>query len=223
MTASDVLGSQVMDLVEFSRDLLAETLLAAGPSAPTLCAGWQTRHLAAHLVLRERLAGLNPLGGDLDRRLQRLAARAEDPAAYARLIISFRDGSGARLLHWPGIDSAANLLEYFVHTEDVRRARPVWRPRQLGRVYDEKLWKLLLQRARFFYRKAPVGVTLARPDGTVKHVHSPARGSGHGEVTVVGGVGELVMHAHGRPQAALVTLEGTQDDVAALRGFRAKV
>ncbi|MGO3151326.1 MAG: maleylpyruvate isomerase family mycothiol-dependent enzyme [Galactobacter sp.] len=114
-----------MDLVDFSRDLLAETLLAAGPSASTLCTGWQTRHLAAHLVLRERLSMLNPFVRDGERQLQLMAARAEDPGAYARLVIEFREGSGARPLRWPGVDSLANLLEYFVHTEDVRRARRV--------------------------------------------------------------------------------------------------
>src|SRR5258706_5048708 len=36
------------------RHALADTLLAAGPDAPTLCEGWATRDLAAHLVLRER-------------------------------------------------------------------------------------------------------------------------------------------------------------------------
>ncbi|HAP89500.1 MAG TPA: TIGR03085 family protein, partial [Arthrobacter bacterium] len=43
-----------MHFVEPSREVLAETLLAAGPDAPTLCRGWRTRDLAAHLYLRER-------------------------------------------------------------------------------------------------------------------------------------------------------------------------
>ena len=33
---------------------LADALLAAGPDAPTVCEGWPTRDLAAHVVLRER-------------------------------------------------------------------------------------------------------------------------------------------------------------------------
>ena len=49
-----VLVSQVMHFVEPSREVLAETLLAAGPDAATLCTGWLTRDLAAHLYLRER-------------------------------------------------------------------------------------------------------------------------------------------------------------------------
>src|SRR5690606_24047731 len=34
------------------RHALADLLMAVGPDAPTLCAGWTTAHLAAHLVVR---------------------------------------------------------------------------------------------------------------------------------------------------------------------------
>ena len=47
-----------MHFVEPSREVLAETLLAAGPDAATLCTGWLTRDLAAHLYLRERKVGV---------------------------------------------------------------------------------------------------------------------------------------------------------------------
>src|ERR1044072_9345430 len=36
------------------RLLLADLLEAEGPDAPTLCEGWNTRDLAAHVVVRER-------------------------------------------------------------------------------------------------------------------------------------------------------------------------
>ena len=36
------------------RLLLADLLETAGPDAPTLCEGWTTRDLAAHVVVRER-------------------------------------------------------------------------------------------------------------------------------------------------------------------------
>ena len=35
------------------RARLADLLLEKGPDAPTLCGGWSTRDLAAHLWLRE--------------------------------------------------------------------------------------------------------------------------------------------------------------------------
>src|SRR5262245_58495121 len=47
-------GPTVSDV---ERALLGQTLLEVGPSAPTLCEGWDTHHLVAHLVQRES----NPL------------------------------------------------------------------------------------------------------------------------------------------------------------------
>ena len=58
---------------------LAQTLLAAGPGAPTLCAGWQTQHLAAHLVLRDRTPWRMSLG-----RLESVAATSEIGRASCR-------------------------------------------------------------------------------------------------------------------------------------------
>ena len=40
--------------VQSERKALADLLAALGPDAPTLCTGWETRDLAAHIVLRER-------------------------------------------------------------------------------------------------------------------------------------------------------------------------
>ena len=46
----------VMTWHEIERAQLAQALLDVTPDAPTLCEGWQARHLAAHVVLRERSA-----------------------------------------------------------------------------------------------------------------------------------------------------------------------
>ena len=43
-----------MTAAQRERSALVETLLRVGPDAPTLCEGWNTRDLAAHLVVRER-------------------------------------------------------------------------------------------------------------------------------------------------------------------------
>ena len=40
-------------LAQRERSALVETMRATGPDAPTLCEGWTTRDLAAHLVVRE--------------------------------------------------------------------------------------------------------------------------------------------------------------------------
>ena len=36
------------------RKQLADLLTSTGPDAPTLCEGWTTRDLAAHIVVRDR-------------------------------------------------------------------------------------------------------------------------------------------------------------------------
>ena len=43
-----------MSVAQRERAALVETLRAVGPDAPTLCEGWTTRDLTAHLVVRER-------------------------------------------------------------------------------------------------------------------------------------------------------------------------
>ncbi|NUP74886.1 MAG: TIGR03085 family protein, partial [Sinomonas sp.] len=129
-----------------SREVLAETLLAAGPNAPTLCEGWTTKELAAHLYLRERSPrvgfglAVRGLRGVSDAATARLAAKHATPESYASLVTAFRAGPPkASPLRIPRLDEAANLAEYFVHTEDVRRATERWAPRALDGDYADAL------------------------------------------------------------------------------------
>ncbi|TLK49791.1 TIGR03085 family protein [Glutamicibacter sp. V16R2B1] len=213
-----MLGSEVMHLVHASRLALAEALLAAGPSADTLCAGWETRHLAAHLVLRENSplgagAVLKPLSGKLDAKIKKLADEAQRPESYAGLVRRFRTGpSKYSPFSIERVSTAANMSEFFIHTEDVRRARTQWAPRILDRGYTEMLWNDLTRRARMYYRHCPIGVILARPDGK-RHVAKKAANP----VTITGPVTELIMHASGRIDSALVTFEGSDESIKALK------
>ena len=83
------------------RAVLADALTAAGPGAPTLCEGWRTEHLAAHVVLRERdlltSAGIaiRPLTARTDRVTLATGDRAADPDGYARLVAEVRAGPPA--------------------------------------------------------------------------------------------------------------------------------
>src|SRR5690606_25531233 len=63
------------------------------------------------------------------------------------------------------VDAVANLTEMFVHHEDLRRARTDWEPRELAAADEARLWKALRTIARAAYRKAPVAVVLATPQG----------------------------------------------------------
>ena len=212
--------------MSYSRDerlALAALLEETGPGAPTLCAGWQTGDLAAHLVVRERRldAAAGVLGGPLAGHTARVQRRLSARMTYAQLVQAFRNGP-PRLspLALPGMDERANTVEYFVHYEDVRRARPGWEPRDVDPGLSEELWRHL-KIARFLLRKAPVGVELARDSGgedaghyrvTVKNA-TPV-------VTVIGSPAELTMWATGRTGAANVRFDGTDAAVSKLTAWR---
>ncbi|MFD8704190.1 TIGR03085 family metal-binding protein [Kitasatospora sp. NPDC059648] len=198
------------------RHRLAELLTAAGPDAPTLCAGWTTRDLAAHLVVRERRADAAPgirvgaLAG-WTRRVQ--DGYAERP--YEELVRLFRAGPPVcSLFALPGADEAANTVEYFVHAEDVARAGDDWTAQPVPPGRAEALWRRLPLLARFEAgRRSPVRLTLARPDGRSVTV-GPA---GAHAVRLTGEPAELVLFAYGRGARTALTVDGPPEAVEALR------
>ncbi|MFF0449483.1 TIGR03085 family metal-binding protein [Streptomyces sp. NPDC004609] len=196
------------------RLLLADLLEAAGPDAPTLCDGWRARELAAHVVVRERRADaaggilLPPLRNRLERVQAEFAAKP-----YEELIQLIRTGPPKMSPYGiKQVDEAANTVEFYVHTEDVRRAQPDWTPRPLDRVFEDALWARLEKAARLLGRRSPVGLVLRRPDGQTAVAHRGAP-----VVTVTGEPGELTMFAFGRQDVARVEVEGDKEAVERLR------
>ena len=198
--------------------LLDET----GPDAPTLCEGWTTGDLAAHLVLREHrpdaAAGVagGPLAGYTARVQQRIRARTPFPD----LVRTIRSGPPRlSVMALPGVDERANAVEFFVHHEDVRRGAPGWEPRELSSGESDMLWQRL-RLARFMLRKAPVGVELARDDIGEGGADGPAyritAKNATPAVTVVGSPAELTMWVLGRRGAARVRMDGIQAAVTKL-------
>lgn len=206
-----------MGLATIERAQLADLFDVVGPDAPTLCAGWATRDLAAHLVLREGRPDANagimvkPLAGWTDR-VQRSIADTED---WAGLVDRFRNGPP--MLSWfrlPGVDSRWNGFEFLVHHEDVRRAVPGWVPRPLPINAADGIWRRLTGGgAALLARHVTTGVTLRRPDGASALVRS-----GEPMVTLVGDPVELVMYLYGRRDHAQVAAEGSK---AAIERFTA--
>jgi uncharacterized protein (TIGR03085 family) len=198
-----------------------------GPDAPTLCEGWRTADLAAHLVLRERrpdaAAGLmgGPLAAHTRRVNEVLAARVPFP----RLVQMIRTGPPPLSIYRiPGMDARLNLVEYFVHHEDVRRGADGWQPRELRDGLTEALWRRLLA-SKLLFRRSPVGVELARDDLAApgeRQVRMTAQARTP-VVTVTGHPAELMLWALGRTGAARVRLDGNADAVrhlgTARRGF----
>jgi uncharacterized protein (TIGR03085 family) len=199
------------------RLLLADLLERSGPDAPTLCEGWKTRDLAAHVVVRERRsdAAAGALIPQLAARLDRV--RGEFAAKpYPELIQLIRTGP-PRLSPFAlkQLDELSNTVEFYVHTEDVRRAAPDWTPRVIDPVFGDTLWKRLERGARLTGRRCPVGLVLRRPNGqtVVAHKGSPV-------VTVTGEPSELTLFALGRQTAAKVDVEGDEDAVAKVYGAK---
>ena len=193
------------------RLLLVDLLEAVGPEAPTLCAGWKTRDLAAHLVLREKRP--DAAGGMFIKPLAARLARVQGEYVaqpYSELLVQFREGPPKlSLFGIPGADEVANTVEYYVHGEDVRRAQPEWQPRVLDPEFAETLWQRLTRLASVNGRKSPVGLVLRRPDGqtAVARKGSPV-------VTVTGEPAELLLFVMGRQAHAQVELEGDKDAIA---------
>ncbi|MER5514838.1 TIGR03085 family metal-binding protein [Streptomyces sp. NPDC048254] len=195
------------------RLLLADLLETAGPEAPTLCEGWVTRDLAAHVVVRERRP--DAAGGSL---IKQLAPRLEKVTAefaakpYEELIQLIRTGPPRfSPFQLKQIDEAANTVEFYVHTEDVRRAQPDWASRELDPVFQDALWSRLERTARLLGRGVPTGLVLRRPDGQTAVAHRGAP-----VVTVTGEPSELLMFAFGRQNAAKVEVDGDENAIAKL-------
>ena len=204
---------------EFERQALAQALTDAGPGAPTLCEGWLSRHLAAHIVLRENAplaaAGVvvPVLAERTERAVESLASTGTDPVGYAALVARVAAGAPRwNPMSWSG--DAASLLEFFVHTEDVRRGAGPVDPLELAPAHAQALWRYLTRGAPLLYRSTRVGIVLVVPGGPRRAVRR-ARGDA-GTVVVRGEIGELVLHAFGRGEAARVHVLGDPEDVGAL-------
>ncbi|HYB85731.1 MAG TPA: TIGR03085 family metal-binding protein [Streptosporangiaceae bacterium] len=210
-----------MSLARDERAALCALLDETGPGAPTLCEGWQTVDLAAHLVLREHrpdaAAGVmgGPLAGHTERVQRTLIARTP----YRQLIDEIRNGPPRlSIFSLPGMDERLNTVEYFVHHEDVRRGADGWEPREIPAALSEHLWQRL-RGARLIFRKAPVGVELVRDDLPADPGSQRVRITASARtpmVTVTGSPAELTMWAMGRTAAARVRLDGSEPDVRKL-------
>jgi uncharacterized protein (TIGR03085 family) len=214
--------------VSYARDeraALCALLDETGPEAPTLCEGWRTGHLAAHLVLREHrpVAAAGILGGPLAGHTRRVTEALATGTPFGELVERIRTGPPAlSVFRLPGMDERLNLLEYFVHHEDIRRAADGWEPRSVQDGLADALWQRL-RMGRTLFRHAPVGVELVRDDLTADPGQQPVRVTAKAKtpvVTVTGHPAELLMWALGRTTAARVRFDGSADAVRSLRETR---
>src|SRR3984957_13988961 len=186
-------GNQV-SVAQRERAALVETLRGVGPDAPTLCEGWKTRDLAAHLMIREyrpdAAPGIAiPFFASHTAKVQNEVAERTD---WDELVDKVASGppiySPLKLL-----DPVANAGEMFIHHEDVRRAQPGWQPRVLEPALAAMLRRTLPLMGRMTLAKVPGRVALRIPEG--KTVLTAGRGPG---VTVTGAPEELLLFSVGR-------------------------
>jgi uncharacterized protein (TIGR03085 family) len=181
-----------------------------GPDAPTLCDGWTTLDLAAHLVARERRpdAGIGLAISRLHPHTERVERKIRDSTPYDVLVGKLRSGPPPPM-GLPVVRELSNTHEFFVHHEDVRRPNGHG-PRHPDPERDAVLWRLLRLSGRAMFSNAGVGVTLERPDGAQIRVHRGADG-----VVVRGNVDELFLLGFGRRGATEVTVDGSPSARAA--------
>jgi uncharacterized protein (TIGR03085 family) len=191
---------------ERERAELADLLGALGPDAPTRCGGWTTAHLAAHLVVRDRrpdaLAGYGleeaGVGGPLATWSHHQEDRLRASTPYPEVVARLRAGPPRwSLLAVPKLGTLLNTAEFAIHHEDVRRAQPGWKVRNLPRAVQDQLWSS----SAFYARRAAGrrGLVLRRAD-----VPGVERRLGNGGRTVSGEPMELLLWVAGRRDVARV-------------------
>jgi uncharacterized protein (TIGR03085 family) len=185
------------------RAALADLLIKVGDAEPTLCAGWTTRDLAAHLVVRDRrpdvVAGvlIPPLAGYAER-----VRRAYATRPYEALVGEVRRPPWWSPVANPVVHELANALEFFIHHEDVRRGRPGWEPRVLPPAQQRAVWGAARITARLGLRKLHLPVLLRAPGQGELQV-----GNGTPQATLTGEPGELALFLSGRQGAARVQVD----------------
>lgn len=195
-------------LAQQERQTLCDLLVELGPEAPTLCAGWVTADLAAHLVVRERRPDSGPglvwppLGGHTDK----VRRSVRDRTPWEDLVGTVRRGPPFLLRPF---DGAMNTVEFFIHVEDVRRAQADWEPRLLSKEMADTLWTRLGPGG--MAKKVAATIVLASPG-------RPEKEGGNGQrVVVTGDPGELTMFGAGRQGATTVEITGDAELAAQLR------
>lgn len=195
------------------RQAICDSFLLLGPDAPTIDDPWLARDLAAHLVIRESRPDLAvgmfvpALRGRLDAAVKEMAN-----GDWEQLVERLRNGPPALSpTRVQRVDELVNKGEFFIHHEDLLRARPAFQRRVLDVGLERSLWDSMKSGSKLMFRKAPTGVVLiAQGHGR----HAAKKPTDLGSVVLRGRPGELMLFASGRGRVADVQLEGPPEAVA---------
>lgn len=224
-----------MSAITDLRNQLVSVLLRTGPGQPTLCEGWNTEHMVAHLVLRETrpdiAAGvvIPPLASRTDRKTEELAGQLTDGRSYMEAVEKFGSANAPQRRN-ETVDYGMNFAEYVIHREDVLRGSPAStemngaESRIEGE--DERIWKTIGSQGKMFAKDYPDGLTVVGTDDdgepafgskTLREPSASSRVSGlvqkvvkapsTGEhVTITGTPLEILLYLFGRREAANVQI-----------------
>jgi uncharacterized protein (TIGR03085 family) len=204
----------VTTIAAHERALLCALAQQVGPDAPTLSGCWTVKDLVVHLLLREGHPAavaivVPPLQGFLDRATSSLS-KDDFPTLVTRLRHGPPVWSPFAL---PKVGDFMNLLEFYIHHEDIRRAQPEWEPRSLPRDTEDGIWGALRHVGRGMALGARVGFVAERSDTDERHTLK----KGERDVVVRGLPSEVALYAYGRKPEARVELIGDDADVLALQ------
>lgn len=183
---------------------VAALLRDVGPDAPTLCDGWTTLDLAVHLVIRDRYPAALPANasgkaGKVEFFAKRTAAREAElkDLPWDKLVGMVAVGPGVLSpMGWTPVDVLTNTGEFYVHHEDIRRARKGWEPRNILPELEGQLWN--------------VCKPLAHSPSVRKEAPLIVRAPGHGELHV-GNTDEGAPVLEGKPSELVLFLFGRRD------------
>ncbi len=196
------------------RSALADLLIQIGPEQPTLCEGWLTRDLAAHIVVRDRRPDSAPgtmikaFAGHTDKLRNKAAAQT-----WEVLVEQLRTPPRFSAAGLPPLDRLINTAEFFIHHEDARRAQPDWEPRPLPEELGRTLLGQVKLTSRMGLRKFPAKIKIIIPG----YAEPLSAGAGGEELELTGDPGELTMFLSGRQEASRVTITGPDALAAQLR------
>ncbi len=203
-----------MDAARAERLALCDMLEDVGPEAPTVLDGWRTADLAAHLLARDSRPDAVPgmVVAAAHPWTERVERTIRDGVPYAEVVGRLRRGpprlSVGGLGGWRG-----DLHEWFVHHEDVRRARGLGpRPDSAEqRRLDDGVWAVLPVFGPLLAHRVRATVVLVSEDGRRRRIRR-----GPGTVEVHGRPSELLLALFGREGAAVQAI-GEPDAVLAWR------
>lgn len=183
---------------------VAALLRDIGPDAPTLCEGWNTLDLAVHLVIRDRYPAALPANaggkaGKVEFFAKRTAAREAElkDLPWDKLVGMVAAGPGVLSpMGWTPVDVLTNTGEFYVHHEDIRRARKGWEPRNILPELEGQLWN--------------VCKPLAHSPSVRKDAPLIVRAPGHGELHV-GNTDDGAAVLEGKPSELVLFLFGRRD------------